>query len=91
MIKQLRQLIVSCIFINQPKEGEKSCKVAVRPNCNNSTFNSEGSAFDSSFVQVVVNDLLLEDVAEFCFVLTGSNGSTIVNLEGKHYISGELQ
>ena len=83
-------LSINCTFINQPREGEKSCIIAVRPNCKNVTFTSEASAYDSSFVEVVIDRISMENVDKFCFVLTGSNRTTKVNVEGQYLVSGKL-
>ena len=83
------RLRVNCTFINQPKEGEKVCTIEVRPECKKDTFTSKGSAYDSSFVEVVVDGISMENTYKFCFLLTGTNDTTKVNVEGQYTLSGK--
>ena len=87
----VKQLKVNCTFINQPREGKKSCMIEVRPNCENASFTSEGTVYDSSFVEVLLDDTSMENLqlTKICFLLTGSNDTTIVNVEGQYTLSGK--
>ena len=60
--------------------------IALRPNCKSVTVTSIGSVRDSSSMKVLVNNLSLENVNKVCFMLTGSNGTKTVKVEGEYYI-----
>lgn len=64
------------------------CIIAVRPECKSITFVSEASVYDSPSVEVTVDDLSMENVNYFCFLLTGINSTKRVNVEGQYNISG---
>ena len=84
------QSIVRCKFINQPREGNRSCTILYGPmtkfGCKNLTLHAKAIAINHSLAQI--NDANTSSADEVCFVVTASNGTKLAEI--KTTLHGEL-
>ena len=75
---------ITCTFLNQPLENTKHCSANITygANCDQSLGAYSGSSTGpSDFLSTSPIDLL-NDIAEYCFIVTASSGNVTVVVEG---------
>lgn len=79
-------ITVNCTFLNQPVETSKSCGVVYGPNCEDLASN-QGSIMtaDTSSIVFDVNNDLTNHINSTCFLVTATNVTKTVKVEGSPY------